>query len=232
MVEIEWLGRISYERAWALQRELVAERAEQDLPDRLLLLEHDPVYTLGRSAKLEHLLMDEPAREKAGITLYEVDRGGDITYHGPGQIVGYPILNLKRYYRARGLERPDLHRYLREIEQVLIQTLADYSIVARRFPGNTGVWVDMIDGPRKIAAIGIRVSARGVSSHGFALNVDPSLEHFAGIIPCGIREHGVTSIVEVLGRPVETMDVVGSLVAAFRQVFLVQTRFVSPLVSA
>lgn len=232
MVEIEWLGRISYADAWALQRKVVAERTDRELPDRLLLLEHDPVYTLGRSAKQEHLLLDEPARRAAGIALHWVDRGGDITYHGPGQLVGYPILNLKRHYRARGLDRPDLHRYLREIEEVLIQTVAAFSVTGRRYPGHTGVWVEMPAGPGKIAAIGIRVSARGISSHGFALNVDPNLEHFAGIIPCGIREHGVTALAGVLKRPVDVTEAVAPLVAAFEQVFHVQTRFVSPLVSA
>ena len=232
MLEIEWLGRIAYDEAWDLQKEMVAERAAHARPDRLLLLEHSPVYTLGRSGRLENLLLDEAAREREGITVRWVDRGGDITYHGPGQLVGYPILNLKRLFRERGYQRPDLHRYLRDVEEVIIQALAAFDVAGWRYEGYTGVWVDGPDGPLKIAAIGIKVSSKGISSHGFALNVDPNLEHFAGIVPCGIQEHGVTTLAQILGRPLAIADVVPAVVAAAARVFEAQTTFVTPIVSA
>lgn len=232
MLEVEWLGRIAYDEAWELQKDLVAERAEEPRPDRLLLLEHLPVYTLGRSGRLENLLLDEAEREGEGITVRWVDRGGDITYHGPGQLVGYPILNLKRLFRARGYERPDLHQYLRDVEEVIIRALDAFDIAGWRYEGYTGVWVDGPNGPLKIAAIGVKVSSKGISSHGFALNVDPDLEHFAGIIPCGIQEHGVTSLAQLLGRPVDVGNVIPPIVAAVARVFQVQTTFVTPFVSA
>lgn len=232
MLEAEWLGRIAYDDAWELQKNLVAERAREARPDRLLLLEHPPVYTLGRSGRMENVLLGEAEREGEGITVHRVDRGGDVTYHGPGQLVGYPILNLKRLFRARGYERPDLHRYLREIEEVIIRALAAFDVTGWRYDGYTGVWVDGADGPLKIAAIGVKVSSKGISSHGFALNVDPDLNHFAGIVPCGIEEHGVTSLAQILGRPVGVADVIPPVVAAVADVFQVRITFVTPFVSA
>lgn len=230
-VEVQWLGQVEYAQAWDLQKELVAARSsERDDDDRLLLLEHPPVYTLGRSGRIENLLLDEEARRREGIAVHWVDRGGDITYHGPGQLVGYPILNLKRLYSARGFARPDLHLYLREIEETLIQALETFGIRGRRYEGYTGVWVDADEGPRKIAAIGVKVSSKGISSHGFALNVCPNLGHFDGIVPCGIEEHGVTSMAEILRRPVTVGDVLSPVVAAFAGVFRADARFVtSPL---
>lgn len=232
MIQVKWIGRIPYAQAWDTQKELVAEMRAQGGDDQLLLLEHDPVYTLGRSGQEANLLLDEAARRQAGIALYWVDRGGDITYHGPGQLVGYPILNIKRLHRAQGLSRPDLHLYLRQLEDVIIGTLAEFDITGRRYPGYTGVWVDTPAGPRKIAAIGVKVNAGGITSHGFALNVDPDLSHFAGIIPCGIQEHGVTSMAQLLPRPVTITSVLMPLIDAFTGVFPVETRFVSPLVYA
>lgn len=226
------MGRIAYDDAWELQKNLVAERAREARPDRLLLLEHPPVYTLGRSGRMENVLLGEAEREGEGITVHRVDRGGDVTYHGPGQLVGYPILNLKRLFRARGYERPDLHRYLREIEEVIIRALAAFDVTGWRYDGYTGVWVDGADGPLKIAAIGVKVSSKGISSHGFALNVDPDLNHFAGIVPCGIEEHGVTSLAQILGRPVGVADVIPPVVAAVADVFQVRITFVTPFVSA
>lgn len=227
MVNAKWYGRVVYEQAWKWQKRLVVERRESALPDELLLLEHPPVYTLGRSGKESNLLFDEARREAEGITLHWVDRGGDITYHGPGQLVGYPIMNLKRLYKARGLPRPDLHLYLRELEEVIIQTLSVYGVKGWRYPGYTGVWVGTAEGPRKIAAIGIKVSGRGISSHGFALNVNPNLEHFAGIIPCGIEEHGVTSLSKLLDRPITVTDVIPDLITAFGEVLQVEIANVS-----
>lgn len=232
MIQVRWLGCIPYAAAWDYQKELVTERREQVGGDQLLLLEHDPVYTLGRSGQEANLLFDEAARKRAGISLFWVDRGGDVTYHGPGQLVGYPILDIKRLHRMQGLSRPDLHLYLRQLEDVIIGTLAEFGITGRRYPGYTGVWVDAPAGPRKIAAIGVKVNARGITSHGFALNVDPDLSHFAGIVPCGIQEHGVTSMAQLLSRPVTVPEVLMPLVDVFGGVFQVETRFVTPLVYA
>jgi lipoate-protein ligase B len=218
-LDVEWLGRVDYEAAWELQKECVAERHTAPRPDRLLLLEHPPVYTLGRSGSGDNLLLDEAEREAQGITVHWVDRGGDVTYHGPGQLVGYPILDLKRLYRARGYSRPDLHQYLRNIEEVVIEALRQFGVEGWRYEGYTGVWVDGPDGPLKIAAIGIKVSSKGISSHGFALNVRPDLTHFEGIVPCGIQEHGVTSLARLLGRELAVADVIAPLADAFCHVF-------------
>ena len=241
MVDVQVLDQIAYDVAWELQRERVAARAADEIRDQLLLLEHTPVYTLGRSGREEHLLLDEAARAREGIAVYHVDRGGDITYHGPGQLVGYPILDLKALFRRRGAPRPDLHCYLRDLEAVIIETLTAFGVRAWRYEGYTGVWVDVPSAPgdaaregasaKKIAAIGVKVSSRGISSHGFALNVDPNLAHFEGIIPCGIREHGVTSLAKLLGRPVVVTEVIPPLVDAFCAIFDATPQLVvSPIV--
>lgn len=222
-----WCGRVAYEEAWDWQKRLVAERREGVWADELLLLEHPPVYTLGRRGKEANLLLDEAQRAVEGIGLHWVDRGGDITYHGPGQLVGYPILNLKRLHRERGLPRPDLHLYLRELEEVVIRTLSVFGVRGWRYPGYTGVWVEEAGERRKIAAMGIKVSGRGISSHGFALNVNPNLAHFGGIVPCGIEEHGVTSLSKLLDRPVSLSEVVPDLISAFGDVLQVETTGVS-----
>ncbi len=214
-VEISWLGQITYLEAWAQQEALVADVAAGRIAEQLLLLEHTPVYTLGRSGRVENLLLDEAARIREGIDLHYVDRGGDITYHGPGQLVGYPILNLRRRAAAQGRRFPDLHQYLRDLEEVLIQTLAARGLTAFRYPGFTGVWVEGESGPAKIAAIGVKVSSRGVSSHGFALNVAPNMAHFAGIIPCGIADHDVTSLAQSEGSDVSVAELVNPLLDAF-----------------
>lgn len=180
------LGRVPYDRAWQLQKRLVAERRAGEIPDTLVLLEHPPTFTVGRSGSLANVLLDSEARSSVGIELYEVDRGGDATYHGPGQVVGYPIVDL----RARG---GDVHAYLRSIEELLIRTLADFSLVGERDGHYTGVWV----GGAKVAAIGVKVSL-GVTSHGFALNVDPDFAHWAGIVPCGIQDRSVSSLARLL----------------------------------
>jgi lipoyl(octanoyl) transferase len=182
-------GRLPYLEAWQLQRDLVARRRDGAIPDALILLEHPPTYTIGRSGSAASVILDRAAREAAGIELVESDRGGDATYHGPGQVVGYPIVDL----RPRG---GDVHRYLRELEEVLLRTLGDFGLVGQRDGRYTGVWV----GRAKVAAIGVKVSA-GVTSHGFALNVDPDFGHWAGIVPCGIRDREVTSLARLLGRP-------------------------------
>jgi lipoate-protein ligase B len=180
---------------------------EHRIPDTLLLLEHPPTITLGRGTKKEHLLISDVERQVHGVALVEVDRGGDITYHGPGQLVGYPIFDLTDH-------RKDLHWYLREIEACLIELLAEWNIVGSRFPPHTGVWVE----EEKIAAIGIK--AKGwVTMHGFALNVSPRLADFDWIVPCGIRDYGVTSMERILGSAVETLPAARRAAAIFARHF-------------
>jgi lipoyl(octanoyl) transferase len=217
MMEVEWLGRVDYLEAWELQKQLVAERTERPfLPHQLLLLEHPHTYTLGSSGKLENLLVGEATLKAQGVSLYQVNRGGDITYHGPGQLVGYPILNLKQLYDGR----LDLHWYVREVEEVIIQTIGRFGMVGWRYPGYTGVWVETAVGPQKIAAIGIRVSSKGITSHGFALNVNTDLSYFEQIIPCGIKEYGVTSMEVVGKRPFVLTDLLEPVIESFNEVFL------------
>lgn len=182
-VSVEWLGTVPYGRAVDLQRDLVVRRRQGRTGDRLLLLEHPHVITLGSSADEAHILIDASERALLGVEVHESGRGGDVTYHGPGQLVGYPILDLKP-------ERKDLHRYVRDIEEVLIRCVGDFGIAGGRWPGRTGVWVD----EKKIAAIGVRVSSGWITSHGFALNVTTDLRFFETIVPCGIRDAGVTSL--------------------------------------
>jgi lipoyl(octanoyl) transferase len=199
------LGRIDYGKALEMQQQLVAERKQGLVPDQLLLLEHPHVITLGRNGRMENLLADEQALGSAGISFYPTDRGGDITYHGPGQLVGYPILDLREWKR-------DVVGYVRAIEQVIIDMLAEYGIDAGRIPKLTGVWV----GERKIAAIGVHIS-RWVTSHGFALNVATDLSYFHYIVPCGLTKP-VTSMAE-LGARATLAEVGRSLAAHFGRIF-------------
>lgn len=184
------LGLVPYGVGLRLQNELVRLRRAGQVEDQLLLLEHPHVITLGTSAQPEHVLLDGAERRLLGLELFETGRGGDVTYHGPGQLVGYPILSLEP-------PRRDLHRYVRDLEAVLIRTLAELGVQAGRVAGLTGVWV----GDAKIAAIGVRVSSGWITSHGFALNVANNLAFFDAIIPCGIRDRGVTSLAQILTRP-------------------------------
>ncbi|HEX2172176.1 MAG TPA: lipoyl(octanoyl) transferase LipB [Dehalococcoidia bacterium] len=186
-LEAVWLGRVDYQTAWDLQGRLVVARSAGQIPDQLLLLDHPHTFTIGRSGTRDHLLIGPERLADLGASVFEVDRGGDITYHGPGQLVGYPIVDLTQ--RGR-----DAHAYLRAIEQSLIDLLAGWGIAADRSPGYTGVWV----GYEKVAAIGVRIS-RWVTSHGFALNLDPDLSYFEAIVPCGIRDRGVTSVRQLAG---------------------------------
>jgi lipoyl(octanoyl) transferase len=201
------LGRVSYARGLELQESLVAERQEGRVADHLLLLEHDPVFTLGRNARRENVLFPAEALRARGYDVFETGRGGDVTYHGPGQVVGYPILDLSP-------DRRDVHRYVRDLEEVMIRTSADYGIEGGRVPGLTGAWV----GQDKIGAIGVRV-ARWVTSHGFAFNVATDLSAFGLIVPCGIRGRGVTSLERLLGRPVGVTEVMDRLTLHFAAVF-------------
>ncbi|MGA9115194.1 MAG: lipoyl(octanoyl) transferase LipB [Bacteroidota bacterium] len=201
------LGRTAYEECWDLQRRLFEARAAGRVPDLLLLTEHDHVYTIGKGGNAAHLLAGEEELRHRGVTVVMNDRGGDITYHGPGQLVGYPILDLKEHGR-------DLHRYLRDLEEAVIRTLGAFGIAAERLEPYTGVWT----GGEKLCAIGVKTS-RWVTMHGFALNVDPDLGWFGRIIPCGIFERGVTSMAAVLGRPVPITRVEEVLIGEFAAVF-------------
>lgn len=208
-----YAGQIDYQAAWDWQRQLVADRSAGRCGDTLLLLEHPPTITLGRASHREHVLVAPDELARRGVTLIESDRGGDVTYHAPGQIVGYPILKLSQH-------GGDLGRYLRNLEQTIIRVLANYSLSGSRVPGLTGVWV-ATDGQQaaKIAAIGVRLSASGITSHGFALNVTTDLRGFEQIVPCGIRERGVTSLERVLGStpPLETVQ--AQVVQCFGAIF-------------
>jgi lipoyl(octanoyl) transferase len=206
-LSVQRLGQVPYARGLELQAQLVAERQAGSIPDTLLLLEHEPVFTLGRNARREHLLLDEAELRARGYDVFESGRGGDVTYHGPGQVVGYPILDLAP-------DRRDLHRYVRDLEEVMIRTCRDYRVEAVRVPGLTGVWV----GDAKIGAIGVRL-ARWVTSHGFALNVTTDLAPFGLIVPCGIQGRGVTSLERLLRRPLRLEEVMARLAAHLAAVF-------------
>ena len=184
------LGRLDYPAALALQQQVSARRQQESIGDALLLVEHPPVLTLGRNARREHVVAGDELLARKGISLFETNRGGDVTYHGPGQLVGYPILHLRRFTPPLGIVE-----YLRKLEEVLIRACADYGVLTQRAPGRAGVWT-MPGGllpEKKIAALGVHV-ARGVTTHGFALNVTTDLRDFELIVPCGIRDRSVTSI--------------------------------------
>ncbi len=195
-----WLGRVPYAVALGMQETLVAELRAGRAADTLLLLEHPPVITLGRSADPSHVLLNAAQRRARRIELHDVGRGGDVTYHGRGQLVGYPIVALPAHKR-------DLHVYLRDLEQGLLGAVAEYGIAAERAPGLTGIWA----GNRKLAAIGVRVSTGWITSHGFALNVTIDLTEFGTIVPCGIADRGVTSMAEILGRPIALPSVAATV---------------------
>lgn len=208
-LEVRRLRLIGYQEALELQRELVEERRANRIPDLLLLLQHPPVITLGvrsETARANVVATSERLAE-LGIEVHETGRGGDVTYHGPGQIVGYPILDLRR-------DRCDVHKYVRDLEEVMIRTCADYGIAAGRIAGLTGTWV----GAEKIGAIGIRIS-RWITSHGFAFNVRTDLDHFKLIVPCGISDRGVTSLERLTGRTIALDAVEDALVRRFSEVF-------------
>lgn len=207
-IEVRNLGLVPYGEALELQEEMVEQRRAGDISDQLLLLEHPHVITLGTASNHEHILLNAEERELLGIELYETGRGGDVTYHGPGQLVGYPILDLKP-------DREDLHRYVRDLEEVLIGALAFFKLKSERKEGLTGVWI----GDAKIAAIGVRVSSGWITSHGFALNVNNDLQFFDSIVPCGIKNMGVTSIQRATGKRYQVKDVLMAVEEAFGAVF-------------
>jgi len=208
-LDVRRLGVISYVEALALQRALVEERRAGAIPDLLLLLQHPPVITLGvKGDGGRSNIMATPARmAELGIEVHETGRGGDVTYHGPGQVVGYPILDLRP-------DRCDVHRYVRDLEEAMIRVCADYGLIAGRIHGLTGAWI----GAEKIGAIGVRIS-RWITSHGFAFNVNTNLEHFRLIVPCGISDRGVTSLAKATGRETPIEEVEDAFIRHFAAVF-------------
>lgn len=207
MCLVRRLGRVRYREALELQRELVSRRIADEIPDTLLLLEHPAVFTLGKRTQDSHIPGGLESLRRLGAEVFSTDRGGSVTYHGPGQIVGYPIVDLKAM-------RQDVKWYLNSLEETVIRALGDIGITAGRSRNRTGVWV----GDRKICAIGVRVE-RWVASHGFALNVNTDLQPFREIIPCGIPDGGITSVQDVLGRGVEPAALIGPLISNFGNVF-------------
>jgi lipoyl(octanoyl) transferase len=205
-----WLGSVPYRQAWDLQRSLVEQVRAGEAPDTLLLLEHPHVYTMGRKGTAEHLLWDEAERQQRGVDLVWSDRGGDATYHGPGQLVGYPILDLSRH----GL---DLLVYLRTLESSLIAYLAELGLAGAAVPGLTGVWVD----DAKVAAIGVKFNG-GVVSHGLALNLTTDLEYFEGIVPCGIADKKATSVERLTGASLATENAARAYAGQFARAFEIE----------
>ena len=203
------LGRVEYDAALALQQQLVEERRAGRIGDTLLLLEHPPVITLGvkTRGRASNIVASPDALREAGVAVHETGRGGDVTYHGPGQLVGYPIVDLNP-------DRRDVHRYVRDLEEALILAIREFGVEGRRVQGLTGVWVGPEGREEKIAAIGVRIS-RWITSHGFALNVATDLGHFGLIVPCGISDRGVTSLERVTGRSIQMADVEDAVVKGF-----------------
>lgn len=208
-IEIRRLGVLGYQEALDLQADLVEQRRRGEIGDVLLLLEHPPVITLGVKTRNNrtNIIASDGQLAAAGVDVFQSGRGGDVTYHGPGQLVGYPIFDLNPHRR-------DVHRYVRDIEQALIDAVATFGITAGRVEGLTGIWV----GDRKLAAIGVRIS-RWITSHGFALNVATNLSHFDLIVPCGIQDRGVTSMNQLLGSPIPMAEVESAVEAAFARTF-------------
>jgi lipoyl(octanoyl) transferase len=203
-LQVQDLGLCSYKEVWDLQKNIHADRIAGKDQDTLLLVEHTPVYTFGKNADENHLLQHYPEN----VPIFHIERGGDITFHGPGQLVGYPILDLNNYKKS-------ISWYMRSLEEVIIDTLDIYGLVAIRKDGLTGVWI----GDEKIAALGVRIS-RWVTMHGFALNVNTDLNYYDGIIPCGILEYGVTSMEKLLDHKISMDDIKNNLISCFRNIFI------------
>jgi len=212
-LDVRRLGRVEYGEALELQRTLVEARRSGKIGDTLLLLEHPPVITLGARSRgaRTNVVASGDALDAAGVAVHETGRGGDVTYHGPGQLVGYPILDLRP-------DRQDVHQYVRDLEEVLIRAIARFGVEGVRVPGLSGVWVGAEGREAKVAAIGVRIS-RWITSHGFALNVTTDLTHFQLIVPCGIADRGVTSLEHLTGHAVPLADAEDAIVDAMRQVF-------------
>jgi lipoyl(octanoyl) transferase len=225
-IEFKDLGLIEYQQAWDMQEKLLAENVAIKIANRekspeeqtlthnhLIFCEHPHVYTLGKSGKQEHLLLNETELAAEEASFYKTNRGGDITYHGPGQLVGYPILDLENFFT-------DIHQYMRYLEEAIINTCADFGINAGRIPGLTGVWLDFDGGPRprKICAMGVKTS-RWITMHGFALNANTNLAYFGHIVPCGIDDKAVTSLQIELGKEVDMDEVKAKLYKNLKKLF-------------
>lgn len=207
MLQFQDLGNAPYQQTWDMQKEMQSQRINNKIDDTVLLVEHEPVYTFGKNANENHLLQNYPE----DVKVFHVERGGDITFHGPGQLVGYPIIDLHNY-------KMSISWYMRSLEAVIINTLNHYGIAAEHKKGLTGVWVK----EEKIAALGVRIS-RWVTMHGFALNVNTELHYYDGIIPCGIFEYGVTSMKKLLGTAIKMDEVKKLLIKEFNMVFHCKT---------
>lgn len=222
-VEVVWLGQVDYRAGWDLQNRLAAQIAAGMRSPILLLLEHPHTYTIGRRGGRDHLVWDEQQRAQAGVEVVEVDRGGDITYHGPGQLVGYPLLRLAvPGWQGDRLPQADFVGYVRRLEEVLIRILAKFDIQAERCTGLTGVWVpadSASNRPGKIASIGVKVDARGVSRHGFALNVEPEMGYWQGIVACGLEGVRMVSMADLISPVPPIAQVVQQTAQAFGDVF-------------
>jgi lipoyl(octanoyl) transferase len=236
---VRWLGQVPYQDAWDLQEQLAGEVAAGHQPPTLLLLEHPHTFTFGRRGQAENLLWGQEELERRGVQVYWVDRGGDVTYHGPGQLVGYPLLPLapgglymEAHSGKRRLPQADYVGYLRRLEEMLIRTLFSLGVVGAQVPGLTGVWVQpdvfsrclrcppsMRQKPAKIAAIGVKVDAHGVSRHGFALNVDPDMTYWDGIIGCGIQDYPIASLADLLQPVPDMQQVRQAIIQAFSEEF-------------
>jgi len=229
---VEDLGLVEYETAWKLQDQYAAEIAAEKRTPTLLLLEHPHVYTFGRRGKQENLLWGESQLKEKGIAIHWVDRGGDVTYHGPGQLVGYPLFPLGQVNSDNKLPQADYVGYVRNLEKVIITALARLGLVSGQRQGLTGVWIQADvhsrcprcspedrRKPAKIAAIGVKVDARGVSRHGFALNVNPNMEYWDGIIACGLQDEPIVSLADLFPEPPSMEQVKTEVVKAFRDVF-------------
>jgi lipoyl(octanoyl) transferase len=223
--KVQRLGMVPYQAAWDTQNRIAEEVASDARPDTLLLLQHPHTYTFGKRGQSENLLWDEGMLAEMGVEVHWVDRGGDVTYHGPGQLVGYSILRLAPVgFNGERLSQADYIGYIRDLETVLIQTLDAFGITGMRIEGKTGVWVpkDIVGDPRKIGSIGVKVDARGISKHGFALNVDPDSRYWSGIIPCGLDQVEMTSMAVLTGEPIEMAYVEKEVIQAFGEVFDMQ----------
>jgi lipoyl(octanoyl) transferase len=228
VIAVIQLGTVDYATGLRLQSELIVARKQNRIPDTLLLLEHPPVITLGRNAKAQNVLLSRELLESKGVELFETDRGGDVTFHGPGQLVGYPIFDLHGFPTSGGTTLKYLGAvdYVRKIEEVLIRTCLEYTVPAKRIKGLTGVWTEgdgnggrsASTGESKIAAIGVHIS-RSVTSHGFALNVNTNLDYFKLIVPCGIADKTVTSLHQELDRPLDLDEVAQCVSRTFGRVF-------------
>jgi lipoyl(octanoyl) transferase len=228
--QVQRLGSVPFKRAWDYQNQLAQQIRAGSRPDVLLLLEHPHTYTLGGQASEENLLWDEHTLTQHGVAVHHVDRGGDITYHGPGQIVGYPLLRLVPIgWQGDRLPQVDFVDYLRRLEAVLIRTLASFDIQAMRIQGKTGVWIKAHSGsePAKIASIGVKVDSQGITRHGFGLNVNTEMLYWNGIVPCGLKNVVMTSMALCLNQQINLFKVLDVVIEKFGTVFGYQMQYVT-----